>query len=139
MFLEGEGAGGLATASSIISDLHEIALNSYQFSLGKKVSSLIDFKHLDIMNNSSSYYLRILSKDIPGALAKITSNLTEEGISIESILQIPEKLNGDDIIPIIIITHETLNKTLKKALSHIQKLKFVSDKIKILPVDRSFD
>ena len=119
--------------------IFEIINKSQNYSFGYKIQQLKSKQALDYNDRISSYYLRILSKDIPGALAKITSNLTEEGISIESILQIPEKLNGDDIIPIIIITHETLNKTLKKALSHIQKLKFVSDKIKILPVDRSFD
>ena len=40
------------------------------------------------MKEYASYYLRIIVKDIPGVLAKITSNLNDEDISIETILQI---------------------------------------------------
>ena len=46
LFYEGEGAGGKATASSIISDLIEISNNSKSLSLGYKTSELISFNHL---------------------------------------------------------------------------------------------
>ena len=40
LFLEGPGAGGVATASSVISDLYEIASSSKIPSLGHKTSNL---------------------------------------------------------------------------------------------------
>ena len=70
-----------------------------------------------------SYYLRILVKDISGVLAKITSNLNEEGISIETILQTPDKKGSQEQVPIIIVTHETTKKLLNNALTKIEKLK----------------
>ena len=60
LVLKGEGAGGQATSSSIVSDLYEIALNRNTPSLGYTTNKLIDYKKLDLSNKSESYYLRIL-------------------------------------------------------------------------------
>ena len=139
LILEGEGAGGKATASSIISDLYEIALNIDTPSLGYATSQLNDYEILDLSNMLSSYYLRILAKDISGVLAKITSNLNEEGISIETILQIPDDKTSDDYIPIIIVTHETTKNLLMKSLIKIEKLDFVLTKVKVITIDKCFD
>ena len=110
LFYEGEGAGGKATASAIISDLFEISNNSKSLSLGYKISELISFQSFDLMEKISPYYLRIISKDLTGVLSKITSFLNESGISIETILQIPENQNNNNSIPIIIVTHGTKKK-----------------------------
>ena len=139
LILEGEGAGGKATASSIISDLYEIALNIDTPSLGYATSQLNDYEILDLSNMLSSYYLRILAKDISGVLAKITSNLNEEGISIETILQIPDDKTSDGYIPIIIVTHETTKNFLMKSLIKIEKLDFVLTKVNVITIDKCFD
>ena len=55
-----------------------------------------------------------IAKTKSGVLAKITSNLNEEGISIETILQIPDKNISQEQIPIIIVTHATTKNFLKK-------------------------
>ena len=110
LFYEGEGAGGKATASSIISDLFEISNNSKSLSVGYKTSELISFQPFDLMEMISPYYLRIISKDLRGVLSKITSFLNESGISIETIFQIPENQNNNNSIPIIIVTHDTKKK-----------------------------
>ena len=139
MILEGEGAGGKATASSIISDLYEISTNIQTPSLGHRASNLIQYEILDISNKEASYYLRILAKDIPGVLAKITSNLNEEGISIETILQIPDKNYSDNQIPIIIVTHETTKKLLMNAIKKIKMLDFILGKVAIITIDKSIN
>ena len=136
LFLEGEGAGGLATSSSIISDLYEIAQNVNLPLLGYNANQLIDFEKLDLSNKLESYYLRILVKDIPGVLAKITSELNEEGISIETILQTPDKKVSQEKIPIIIVTHETTKKLLSNVLTKIEKLDFVLDNITVITIDK---
>ena len=87
----------------------------------------------------SSYYLRIQVKDIPGVLANITSIFNEQGISIETILQIPEDITNDNNgeVPIIITTHETSSKMLEKAINKIEKLDFVVCKIVIINIDKT--
>ena len=138
IILEGEGAGGKPTASSIISDLHEIAIYPHSNSLGLSVKNLHNYNYMDFSSSLKSYYLRIIAKDVSGVLAKITSNLNEEGISIETILQIPEnKLNEG--IPIIIVTHETKKNLLIKAIKKIEDLEFVLSKITIITIDKNIE
>ena len=137
LILVGEGAGGKATASSIISDLYDIIKNTNHKSLGFTVKRLQKFDNFDIQNNISSYYLRIMVKDIPGVLAEITSNLNKQGISVETIFQIPE--NNIDSIPIIIVTHEISKNFLLNAVSKIEELDFVSEKIAIITIDKSLE
>jgi len=138
LFYEGEGAGGKATASSIISDLFEISNNSKSLSLGYKISELISFQSFDLMEKISPYYLRIISKDLTGVLSKITSFLNESGISIETILQIPENQNNNNSIPIIIVTHDTKRSSLMIALEKIEKQEFILEKIVLINMDKNY-
>jgi len=138
LFYEGEGAGGKATASSIISDLFEISNNSKSLSLGYKISELISFQSFDLMEKISPYYLRIISKDLTGVLSKITSFLNESGISIETILQIPENQNNNNSIPIIIVTHDTKKSSLMIALEKIEKQEFILEKIVLINMDKNY-
>jgi len=139
LILEGEGAGGKATASSIISDIYEISLNNLSPSLGVSVNDLNFYDNLDSSSQSSSFYLRIMAKDITGVLAKITSHLNDQGISIETILQIPDKNISNNCIPIIIVTHMTTKKLLLKALNKIEKLDFVLNQITVITIDNNLD
>ena len=138
LFYQGEGAGGKATASAIISDLFEISNNSKSLSLGYKISELISFQSFDLMEKISPYYLRIISKDLTGVLSKITSFLNESGISIETILQIPENQNNNNSIPIIIVTHDTKKSSLMIALEKIEKQEFILEKIVLINMDKNY-
>ena len=126
----------MPTASSIIADLFEIISNNNSLSLGQSISNLIDYKSINLQEKESSYYLRIISKDIAGVLSKITSFLNESGISIETILQIPENLSIDNSIPIIILTHDIKKSLLMVALKKIEKQKFILKKIVIINIDK---
>ena len=136
LFLEGEGAGGKATASSIMSDLYEITTQSDINSLGYKVDSLIDFQKLDMMEKKSSFYVRIMSQDTAGVLSKITSFFKDSNISIEKILQLPDP-DTKQSVPIIISTHEVKKNELMVAINQIEKQNFVLDKIIIIPIDKN--
>ena len=80
-------------------------------------------------------------RDIPGVLAKITSNLNDESISIETILQMPENSTHNLIgeVPIIITTHKTTSKLLNKAVLKIEKLDFVVSKIVVITIDKTIN
>jgi len=139
LFIEGEGAGGKATACSIISDLLEIAKGVNIDPLGYQTKQLKEFESMDYDERICSYYLRIVVKDIPGVLAKITSNFNAEGISIETILQLPnnEVIDSNLNVPIIINTHETTSKLLNKVILKIENLDFVVSKIVIISIDKN--
>lgn len=137
LFLEGEGAGGRATASSVLSDLYEISSNSNISSLGYSTKKLKKFTKIDLNEIKTSYYIRIMTEDTMGVLSKITGYLETFNISIKKIIQLPD-LNKKNIpIPIIIFTHEILKEELKNAIKKIQNQKFVLKQITIIPIDQS--
>ena len=138
LFFEGEGAGGKATASSVISDLYEISSGSNISSLGYSINKLVKFKKLNDLDVKFSYYLRIMTKDITGVLSKITSYFNDFDISIEKILQLPDSNNKSLPIPIIITTHEVKKNLLINAINQIEKLDFVLQKIIVMTIDKNF-
>ena len=134
LFLEGEGAGGKATASSVISDLYEIFCNSKNLSLGYSSNNLKNYKKFNYLELESSFYLRLMTKDFAGVLSKITSSFKDFNISIEKIFQLPDNNNKSMPIPIIITTHKVKKEILLKTITEIQKQDFILEKIVLIPI-----
>ena len=134
LFLEGQGAGGKPTSSSVLSDLYEIAKNSKFNNLGYQTNNLKKFNEYNSENIINSYYIRIMTEDKPGVLSSITNYFTESGISVEKILQLPETISQNSPIPIIITTHKIKREVLKVVISKIEKLNFVKEKITVLAI-----
>ena len=133
LYLEGEGAGGFPTASSILSDIYEISNRAGYKSLGFTKSRLVKFKKFNSSNLESKYYLRIRAKDQPGVLSMITSYFNEANISIEKILQIPD--NDSDSIPIVITTHKIISSELLSSVKKISDLDFILGYISLIPIE----
>tara|TARA_Y100000768_G_C23960349_1_gene675024 strand:+ start:380 stop:1678 length:1299 start_codon:yes stop_codon:yes gene_type:complete len=134
LFVEGQGAGGMPTASSVLSDLYFISKNENFNNLGFRTDILKDYEKYNLSNIITSYYLRIMTEDKPGVLSSITKIFTESKISVEKILQLPENFNKNLPIPIIITTHKIQKELLSNALIKIEKLSFVKEKITVLPI-----
>ena len=133
LYLEGEGAGGLATASSILSDIFEISNNSNFRSIGYNINDLKKYQKFDSSNLESKFYLRLRVKDQPGVLSKITAYLNDSNISVEKILQTPDKKENN--IPILIITHKIKTSELLNSVNKISDLEFVNENISIIPIE----
>ena len=134
LFLEGQGAGGKPTASSVLSDLYDISQNLTFDNLGFKVNDLKEFNKISSDNIVNRYYVRIMTEDKPGVLSSITNLFSDTGISVEKILQLPENVNLDKPIPIIITTHKIQKEILTNVINKLEKLKFVKEKITLLPI-----
>tara|TARA_A100001015_G_scaffold180937_1_gene201383 strand:- start:1843 stop:2838 length:996 start_codon:yes stop_codon:yes gene_type:complete len=134
LFMEGQGAGGKPTASSVLSDLFDIAQNTTFDNLGFKIHNLYEFEKYPSKNINNSFYLRIMAEDRAGVLSTITNNFTDQGISVQKILQIPESVKNNSPVPIIIFTHKVNKNTLVKVLTNLEKLDFVREKITLLPI-----
>ncbi len=134
LFLEGQGAGGKATASSVLSDLYDISQNSSFNNLGFKLENLKDFKKFSPQNIINRYYLRIMTEDKPGVLSAITNLFSKTGVSVEKILQLPENIDTGLPIPIIITTHSIKKEILTNVTNNLEKLDFVKEKITLLPI-----
>ena len=134
LFLEGQGAGGKPTASSVLSDLYDISQNLTFDNLGFKVKDLKEFNKISSDNIVNRYYVRIMTEDKPGVLSSITNLFSDTGISVEKILQLPENVKLDKPIPIIITTHKIQKEILTNVINKLEKLKFVKEKITLLPI-----
>ena len=133
LYLEGEGAGGLPTASSILSDVYEIASKVEFKSIGYDTDQLIEYQKFDSSNIESKFYLRIRVIDQSGVLSKITSYFNEYNISVEKILQIPDSKENN--IPILITTHRIKTSELLNSVKKIGELEFVDENISIIPIE----
>ena len=136
LLLEGEGAGGKATASSVISDLFEISFKSKLTSLGYPTVKLQKYQKIDISIIETPFYLRIMTIDNAGVLSKITSYFKDFNISIEKILQLPDNTKKNNEIPIIISTHKVKRDKLIKAIKQIEQQNFVLEKIIMIAIDQ---
>ena len=119
--LQGEGAGPGPTSSSLLSDLLSILRGNIKYPFG--ISS-IKRKSINSFNNdnyTNSLYLRFEVKDKQGVLSSITNRLAKYKISVNRIIQTPDKKNKKATI--IIITHKTTEINIKNCLSFFKKNK----------------
>jgi homoserine dehydrogenase len=75
----------------------------------------------------TAYYLRLQVSDEAGVLARIAGILAEHGISIDALLQRPNDGNVADAgaaphTDVIILTHDTVEGEMNRALAQMQAL-----------------
>ncbi|MBB3193594.1 homoserine dehydrogenase [Roseateles terrae] len=126
----GKGAGAEPTASAVIADLVDIT---------RLATADPDHRvpHLafqpEAMNNTpilpmeqvqTAFYLRLRVADQAGVLSRITTILAEHQISIDAVLQ-RESAEGESQTDLIILTHDTQEGRMTKALQQMQALETV--------------
>ena len=131
--IQGEGAGPAATTSALISDISSILRGNikFPFSLSNKERKKLKFS--DISNRSFSAYLRFEVIDKPGVLSNITNIFSKNKVSIKRLVQNPDKNKRSSTI--IIITHNSKDKYLKKILKIVAKKNYVKRKPKLIRID----
>ncbi len=124
----GQGAGAPPTSSAVVSDIVAIAKNlkddykSSDFvSFGQSSAQVKDMEHV-----RTRYYVRFTTVDKPGVLAKVSGVLAKHNISIASVNQLERKTAG--AVPIVIMTHEALERDMRRALGEIDRLSVVKKK-----------
>lgn len=126
---QGPGAGMLPTASSVLSDLIDLAVGRAQrtFAAAKLWSpGNRGFQIAPSERVRSRFYLRLMVTDKPGVLADITRILADEQISISSFVQ-HEAVEGDGPpVPLVIVTHYAETGRFRNALKRIAALPTVT-------------
>ncbi len=137
----GPGAGSEPTASAVISDIVSIAqmislqAKAAQPLLGRAFDTLVDRSILDIEEIETAYYLRLLVDDKPGVLSQITQILSDSSISIEALIQ-KQPVDGQAQVPVILLTNKVFEKNMNRAITDIEALPMVSEKIIRIRVER---
>lgn len=129
ILLIGAGAGGRATASAVASDILDIARGQVVPPFVLKTDALRKHDSVPLDAHYGSYYVRLALEDKPGMMAAIATRMGDRGISLESIVQhtpLAPPVPGAAAEPqrsrpvsVIIITHETTEEAMRKALETI--------------------
>ena len=123
----GPGAGGPATASSVISDLIDIARDGKSPMLGYKAPfELNTLELLDPSEIRTKYYFRLRVEDKVGVLAKITNLMSENNLSIDSLLQKPK--DESPYATLFFTTHTSVEKDVRRTMEILQEQEFVKEK-----------
>ncbi len=125
----GPGAGERPTASAIVSDI--VDLSGRLCNNGEKLRSSMmkpttEVKLIPNDEITNRFYLRFFTRDIPGVLTKISGVLADCGISISSMVQL-ETHEKENYVPIVLLTHEALEKSMEQALKRILQFEFVKE------------
>lgn len=118
--LTGRGAGEKPTASSVLSDIIDLARGFNIPTFGIPAHDLKQAKWIDLGETMNSYYLRLVVLDQPGVIADISAILRDQNISIEGMMQ-RGRAPGQPV-PIVITSHETRHGDMLGAVEKIEKL-----------------
>lgn len=122
----GQGAGQDATASAVLSDLADAALD-LKCGTKNRIPPFVPHERdgavLPMDDVVSRYYVRLTVEDRPGVFAKIAGILAKAKIGISSIIQ-PEGHDGVTV-PVILMIHDAPNAAMRKALDAVAKLPVV--------------
>jgi len=128
---EGAGAGKGPTSSSIISDIASIMVGNDDFSFGLSPKAKKSYKLFNFNKHVSKYYIRFLVHDKPGVLSAITSALAKNKISIQNLIQDPDK---NKLSNVIIVTHKAIEYQIQKSIAILSKNKKIFKKIVLIRI-----
>ncbi|RCL02828.1 MAG: homoserine dehydrogenase [Candidatus Tokpelaia sp. JSC188] len=142
LFLSGAGAGGNATASAVIADIADIAKSHPGFQhgpvFGIPANTLKPYTKSKTRAHTGGYFIRLSVQDRIGTFSSLTKRMAENDISLESIVQRPaaETQTMHESKTVVLITHQTTEATLRKALTAITQDGNLIDKAQMIRIER---
>ena len=130
---EGAGAGAGPTASAVVADLIDIARGSRMPCFAVAASKLERLPSLPLEAHEGSYYMRLMCIDRPGVVADVTATLRDYEISVESMLQ--RGRAPGEAVPVVIVTHETRESSMRAALEQIDRLETVLEPPRMIRIE----
>jgi homoserine dehydrogenase len=124
----GKGAGAEPTASAVVADLVDVTrLHTADPEhrvphLAFRADSVESTPILPIERVVTSFYLRLAVADEAGVLSRITTTLAEHGISIDALLQRPSSEQQPGRQDLVILTHDTVEGKMRRAIEQMQAL-----------------
>lgn len=129
VFLYGQGAGMMPTASAVIGDVVDISREILKGTSGRVPHRTLgedlleDIQLVPFDEMTTNYYFRFTAADRAGVLSKISGILGEKNISIASVIQKGKKQGG--AVPVVMTTYKAREKDVRDALEHIDRLDVV--------------
>jgi len=143
--LVGPGAGGMATASAVVSDLADVARGVRTPPFGRPAARMSMIRKAPMQRHEGGYYIRLLARDRPGSAAAIARRLAQQQISIESIVQrqAPQAKGAAppgrsaDPVPVILITYATSEDAVRKALAAVRRDRVISGQPQVIRIEKN--
>jgi len=141
LLMSGPGAGGNATASAVIGDIADIAKSRPGFQhgpvFGRPAKELRPYKRAAMRAHAGGYFIRLTVHDRTGVFAAIAKRMADNDISLESIVQHADGAVGENQKTIILVTHETTEAAVRKAVDGITKDGILIDKPQVIRIERA--
>ena len=141
LLLSGPGAGGNATASAVVGDIADIAKSRPGFQhgpvFGRPAKELKPYKQAKMRSHEGGYFIRLTVHDRVGVFAAVAKRMADNQISLESIVQRAAESNGEAIKTVILVTHETTEAAVRKAVEGITKDGHLTDKPQVIRIERA--
>ncbi len=142
--LMGPGAGGAATSASVVADLVDLAAGSRVPAFGRPASNLTKPQRAPMQRHEGGYYIRLAAVDRPGSAASIAARLSEQNISLESIVQRHRGSHGGDDpkragapVPVILITYATTEAAVRKALAAVEADGVIAEPPQLIRIEKN--
>ncbi|HEY2528099.1 MAG TPA: homoserine dehydrogenase [Xanthobacteraceae bacterium] len=143
--LVGPGAGGMATASAIVSDLADVAGGACAPPFGRPAAQMTTVRKAPMQHHEGGYYIRLLARDRPGTAATIARRLAQQQISLESIVQRHELRSkggatlgrSGEPVPVIMVTYATSEDAVHKALAAVRRDRVVSGRPQVIRIEKN--
>jgi len=145
LLLVGPGAGSKPTASSVASDIIDIARGLTLPPFTVPAAKLRPYKRAKLGAHQGAYYIRLSVFDKPGTMASIAKRMGDEGVSLESIVQrrpkkalpgIDARVAPGEQTPVVLITHETTEAAIRAALDAIESDGKVAARPQVIRIEK---
>ena len=141
LLLSGPGAGGNATASAVVGDIADIAKSRPGFQhgpvFGRPARELRPYKRAQMRSHAGGYFIRLTVYDRIGVFAAIAKRMADNEISLESIVQHSAGPEAEAQKTVILVTHETTEAAVRKAVEGITKDGHLTDKAQVIRIERA--
>ena len=132
IMLSGPGAGGLETASAVVSDIVSIISRKTPGPL----EYLVSYRDLEFYSDEeviSKFYLRLEVEDEPGVLAAVAKIFAEQKVSIESVIQKGRGAHAE----LVMVFHPVKEKRFRAALEKISEVSSIKSAPRPIRVEGS--
>lgn len=141
LLLSGPGAGGNATASAVVGDIADIAKSRPGFQhgpvFGRPARELRPYKKAQMRSHAGGYFIRLTVHDRVGVFAAVAKRMADNEISLESIVQHADGPDAAERKTVILVTHETTEAAVRKAVEGITKDGHLIDKPQVIRIERA--
>jgi homoserine dehydrogenase len=141
VFLYGQGAGMMPTASAVVSDIVDIARDIRKGIAGRVPPRVLDEETIEKIQlmpfdqMRTNYYFRFTVADLPGVLSRISGILGANDISIATVIQKGRMQMQKGGVPIVMTTYKAREKDVRRALDDIDRLDIVMGKTMLIRIE----